>query len=230
MMGDLALGGEVKVARFRGHTTGFVLAGGLSRRMGTPKAALKLGSETMLARQVRLLQRLTSRVFVIGAAGAGPDLDSLLKRGEGVAVLRDRFADCGPLAGIYTGLAASRTEYNLFLGVDLPSITTRFLTFLLTRAVMNGADVTVPLSSERRLHPLCAVYHRRMCSLTRKNLARGEYRVSRIYRHVHVELVRWPELAAAGFPPRILDNMNTVQDYEAAKRRIDPLEGAASRA
>src|SRR5690242_14902178 len=45
---------------------GFVLAGGLSRRMGRPKAALLLGDETMLARQVRLLKSVSRSVAVVG--------------------------------------------------------------------------------------------------------------------------------------------------------------------
>src|SRR5579872_4312188 len=93
--------------------TGFVLAGGASHRMGHPKAMLKLAGETMLDRQICRLFSVAGRVAVVGSR---PEYSTAFD----VPFLSDELAGRGPLAGIYSGLLHTRTEYNLFLGCDLP--------------------------------------------------------------------------------------------------------------
>jgi molybdopterin-guanine dinucleotide biosynthesis protein A len=115
----------------------------------------------------------------------------------------------------------SRTEYNLFLGCDLPFMETCFLQFLAHLAIAEHADVTVPQTSDRRLQPLAAVYRRRALALIRARLEAGENKTSSFFHHVRCRVVRWPEIARAGFSPRIFANMNTPADYEAAGRILN---------
>jgi len=46
-----------------------VLCGGKSARMGTPKALLPFGPETMLQRVVRILQEVVSPIVAVAAVG-----------------------------------------------------------------------------------------------------------------------------------------------------------------
>ena len=71
--------------------SGFVLAGGESRRMGEPKHGLVLGDETMLERQVRLLRCVCWNVAVVG-----PREDRTLIE---VPFLPDPIRGRGPLGG-----------------------------------------------------------------------------------------------------------------------------------
>ena len=48
----------------------------------------------------------------------------------------------------------------------------------------------------------------------------GENKVQAIFPRLHVGLIPWVEIARAGFPARIFDNMNTPQDYEIARRQL----------
>jgi len=48
---------------------GVVLCGGKSTRMGSPKALLPFGPETMLQRVVRLLGTVVSPIVVVAATG-----------------------------------------------------------------------------------------------------------------------------------------------------------------
>src|ERR1041385_5135591 len=84
------------------YLTGFVLAGGASRRMGRSKETLLIDGESMLERQVRVLRSVVRRVAVIGAAGG---YLSDFK----VSFITDAVAGRGPLGGIYTALVESRT-------------------------------------------------------------------------------------------------------------------------
>jgi molybdopterin-guanine dinucleotide biosynthesis protein A len=190
--------------------TGFVLAGGRSRRMGRSKARLLLGHETMLERQVRLLRSVCRWIRALGPP------EELT--GTAVPVFADEFTGRGPLAGLYTGLLNARTEYNLFLSCDLPFMEARFLRFLAQRALESSADVTVPESRRHGFHPLCAVYRRRALWAVRASLVAGENKVSRFFRRVRCQVLTAREVARAGFALRIFDNMNTPEEYEAAKR------------
>ncbi len=198
--------------RFSGMT-GFVLAGGASRRMGRDKALLALGHETILQRQVRTLRAACRRVAVIGAPEGYSGLVGL--------VIPDDFTGCGPLAGIYTGLRHTRTEFNLFLGCDLPLMQARFLRVLAALALEAGADVTVPRTPDGRLQALCAVYRRRALDAIRSRLAAGENMIRRVFPRLRCRVVEWPEIARAGFSRRIFDNVNTPEDYGRMRRTVD---------
>ena len=203
------------------NVTGFLLAGGASRRMGRPKAGLVLGGESMLSRQIRLLHAVSRQVFIVGAAApfAG-GLDGPTRLDEpGVAIFADELPGRGPLAGIATALARTRTEFNLILSCDLPWMEAAFLRFLCRRAFQGTGDVTLPVSPGGGDEPLCAVYRRRALWAIRATLATGQAKVSRSFPKIRVERLGWPEIARAGFPARIFDNMNTLEDYQAALRR-----------
>lgn len=189
--------------------TGFVLAGGKSRRMGCPKQELVIGGETMLSRQLRLLSAVCRRVGVIG--GPKPP------HGKQSFYCEDTWPGCGPLGGIFTGLAWTQTEYNLFVGCDMAFLTPSLLRYIAARAMNRRALVTAPESPDMRLQPLCAVYRRGARGAIRMSLVRGANRTSGFYGRVERLTIRWPVLSRAGFSPDIFTNLNTPEDYAAAR-------------
>src|SRR5688500_8328210 len=80
---------------------GIVLAGGKSTRMGTSKALLPFGPETMLQRVVRLLGTVVSPIVVVSAPGQ--ELPTLP---AGIIVTHDEREARGPLEGLRAGLKA----------------------------------------------------------------------------------------------------------------------------
>jgi molybdenum cofactor guanylyltransferase len=191
--------------------TGFVLAGGASTRMGRPKEALMLDSETMLERQIRVLGAVCRSVAVVGRPVEAP---------AGVLVLADELPGRGPLGGISTGLRRTRTEFNLFLGCDLPFMTARFLGYLFRQALESRAGVTVPETPGHGYQPLCAVYRSGARAAVRAALAAGRNKVTSFYPKVSVHRLGWAEIARAGFGLHVFENMNTPADYEAARKRL----------
>jgi len=191
------------------NLSGFVLAGGTSRRMGRPKAELFLQGETMLARQVRLLQDICRSVTVIGIGRETPGLV--------VAAWPDEIPGRGPAGGIYTALLHARTEFNLIVGCDLPFVDARFLRFLIGRGLETRADITVPEARDFRIQPVCAVYRRRALAAVRSRLNAGLNKTQDLVFRMRPRVLSWREIARAGFPSHIFANMNTPEDYEAAK-------------
>lgn len=196
------------------YLSGFILAGGSSRRMGLPKPALRIDGESMLERQIRRLQSLARRVVVIG--GPPAYLDNF-----NVPVIPDAVTGRGPLAGIYTALLETRTDLNLVLGCDLPFVSHGLLGFLAARALATGSDVTVPVSRGGRFETLCAVYHRRALYAIRTSLEQGENKPRAFFRKVRCDAIQWREMADAGFQPSVFENMNSPEDYEYARKRFE---------
>jgi molybdopterin-guanine dinucleotide biosynthesis protein A len=84
-----------------------ILAGGKSSRMGRDKAGLPLEGRTLLERQAELVRSLQPvELFLSGGAK-----DHSLADGQ---LLRDNFANRGPLAGIEAAL----TLYDMCKAVD----------------------------------------------------------------------------------------------------------------
>jgi molybdopterin-guanine dinucleotide biosynthesis protein A len=209
---------QLPSARFDG-LTGFVLAGGASRRMGCPKESLRIDGESMLERQIRVLRSVARRVVVVGGpAGYLDEFD--------VPIVSDAVAGRGPLGGIYTALVESRTDFNLILGCDLPFVSRNLLTCLVLRAMAEGSEVTVPVSREGRLQPLCAVFRRRALYAVRTRLGLGENKPRGFFTRVHCTTIPWRDLSDAGFRAPLFDNMNTPEEYEYARKRVEgPVAG-----
>ena len=88
-------------------------------------------------------------------------------------------------------------------------------------AIAAGSDVTVPRSREGRVEPLCAVYRRRALHAIRTSLAAGQNKLSNFFPKVRCVFIPWSDLARAGFQPSVFDNMNTPEDYDYARRRLE---------
>ena len=196
--------------RFR-EVTGFVLAGGASRRMGTDKACLHLGPERLVDRQIRLLRAVCRTVAIIGpCAKLG---------GTGVEVYEDAIPGRGPLGGIHAGLERVRSEFSLFLGCDMPLMEARFLLYLCEQALETTALVTVPPPWTGGRYPLCMVLRR--CALARlvSCLESGQNQVSQFFLHLPRRLITRAEFAGAGFSARIFRNLNTPEEYERVRQQ-----------
>jgi len=145
----------------------FVLAGGQSTRMGHDKALLVVDRRTLVEHMLEKLPRpgLQARI-----CGSRPDLARFAE------VVPDNFAQSGPLGGIEAALAASDSEFNLFVPVDLPGLPPEFLQWLVARAERSHAVATIPRFGDR-LQPLCAVYSSQLLDGVRESLVAGRRKV-----------------------------------------------------
>ncbi len=134
-------------------SAGFVLAGGAIRRMGRDKALLPLGETTMIEQIAAAVRGAAGNVTVIGPMERYQHL--------GLSVIPDEVENCGPLGGLYTALRATEADWNIVVACDMPGVTEAFLKQMLQAAAESGGDCLVS-ETGGKLHPLCAVYHRRL--------------------------------------------------------------------
>jgi molybdopterin-guanine dinucleotide biosynthesis protein A len=188
---------------------GIVLAGGKSTRMGTSKALLPFGPETMLQRVVRLLGGIVSPIVVVAAADQElPELPG------GVIVTRDEKEGRGPLEGLRAGLKALPQDIDAayVTSCDVPLLVPAFVSQMIELA--RGHDIAVT-EIDGFTHPLSAVYRRSTLPFVEDLLARDRLRPVFLFEAVNTRRVR-PEEMTADPDLRTLRNLNTRQDYERA--------------
>ena len=192
---------------------GFVLAGGRSTRMGTDKALLHYAGLPLIEHAINLLKAAGVVPHIVGAR---PDLSAF------APVIEDLHPGCGPLGGIESALAASSSDANLLLPVDLPLLPPVFLRYLLERASITRASATIPTLGGRP-EPLCAAYRRDLLTGIHASIKSGDYKVMHAIettaKYSHVDLFSAEAVMATRSdwpldPPlyRWFQNLNTPAD------------------
>ncbi len=195
----------------------FILAGGVSLRMGQEKGLLEFGGEPLIVRTARQIEPLVTEVTVVGpperyaALGLRTIADQNLGGQEGIEAVRT------PLVGIATALNVTKMPWNLILACDLPYLNAEWLDWLLARAVDSSAQIVMPRTSGG-LEPLAAVYSKECAAPIVTALERGVRKVTDATAEFRRECLSegdWHELDPEG---RVLRNMNAPSDYEEARK------------
>jgi molybdopterin-guanine dinucleotide biosynthesis protein A len=188
-----------------------VLCGGKSTRMGTPKALLPFGPETMLQRVVRILSERVSPIVVVAAADQ--ELPALP---ADVIVTRDERPERGPLEGLRAGLKAlpEQVDRAYVTSCDVPLLAPGFVSEMLEHS--RGHDIAV-MEIDGFPHPLSAVYRRSVLPHVEGLLAQDRLRPVFLFDAVDTRRVR-PEEITSDPDLRTLRNLNTPADYQQALR------------
>jgi molybdopterin-guanine dinucleotide biosynthesis protein A len=195
-----------RTALRRDQLSAVILAGGRSRRMGSPKPWLPLDGVPLLAAVATRVRPLVSEIIVVTAAGR--DLPACEAR-----VLHDREPDLGPLPALALGLDAVRTSHAFVLGCDVPLVR-RAVLRLLTREI-GDLDGVVPLWGDR-LQPLVALYHRRLAPTLAALATAGERRLQAVAALPCVATVSAERLRLVDPDGISFRTLNTPEDYAAA--------------
>jgi molybdopterin-guanine dinucleotide biosynthesis protein A len=197
---------------------GYVLAGGASLRFGKDKALADLGGKLVLERTLELLKEGGAREAIV----VGPKS----KYGRfGARCVKDRWPGEGPLGGIITALHETGVNkygyrWSLILSCDMPFLTSEWLTFLCERARKSEAEVVLA-HSEHGPEPLCACWRTDAVDTLQAAFEGGVRRVNQGISLLRTEVLDardWKRFDSAG---RLFWNMNTVADYEEARRIVE---------
>jgi molybdopterin-guanine dinucleotide biosynthesis protein A len=207
-----------------------VLAGGRSRRMGTEKAILQLGSETLIETVVHRLQPLFENVIVSTADGHSFSRLDLTE-------VADIYPDCGSLGGLYAGLSAATSDYVFAVACDMPLVNLVLVRRMIS--LSEGFDVVVPRTCPENtaegepklvyLEPLHAVYGKSCLNHMEELLGRKELRIFDLFDKVMVRYVEADEIRAVDPDMLSFFNVNTPADLERARRIISAEESRKRR-
>jgi molybdenum cofactor guanylyltransferase len=193
---------QLKIISMR--TTGIILAGGKSSRMGRNKALLELSGLKIIERIYKSIVHSCDDVIIISNS---PD-DYLFME---LKIFKDIFPGLGPLAGIHSGLHNSKTENNLIISCDLPLISAE----VITNIVKYESDKPVVIYQKKnRLQYLCGIYRKACLAFLETSLKSNNLRVKDFINKIDLEV-----LDAEEFPDEVFFNLNTIEDYETLVSR-----------
>ena len=178
--------------------------------MGTSKAMLPFGPETMLQRVVRLLSGQVDPIVVVAAREqALPELPA------GVILTRDERESRGPLEGLRAGLKAlpPSADVAYVTSCDVPLLVPAFVARMF--ALMGENDIAV-MEIDGFAHPLSAVYRRGALPHIEALLSQDKLRPVFLFDAVKTRRVRPDEMASVDPELLTLRNLNTQTDYLAA--------------
>lgn len=181
------------------ETSGIVLCGGRSTRMGRPKALLPWDGGTLVESVVRTLARAVGKVVVVHSDAFDlPDL--------GVPVVVDREPGLGPLAGIREGLHAVGGGLAFVAGTDAPFLSPAFVRSMLAF----GAPAAV--EQDGFVQTLCAVYDAGRADVADGLLSHGRRRPLELLEATAYRVAKPEEVDGA----RAVRGFNRPEEYLSA--------------
>ena len=206
-----------------------ILAGGKSLRMGEDKAGLTWEGKTFLERIAGELGNFPARFVSLGAEQdssegqvrqmpEGQTPEGQVRQTpegqmpeeqvpEGWTVIRDRYADAGPMAGIGAVLEASPFPWVFVVSCDMPRVNPAVAEYLWEYAA-EGTDLVVPAAEDGRRHMTCALWNRSALPVIRRRLREGDSRLYTLCGELQTVSVPVNEKIA-----RAVENINTPKAY-----------------
>lgn len=187
-----------------------ILAGGNSTRMGSPKELLAWREGTFLTELVREVTQDGMECLLV--TNHPERLPTEIKHAAGVKITPDLVPSAGPISGLVTAFRICQDELLLVLSCDLPFMDREQMNKLIAYAKGQSEWDVVAAQVNGRLHPLCAVYHRRSQAYWEQALQQNELRL----------MATLDKLRLRKTPEGLLDdwavfNANTPEEYELAK-------------
>jgi molybdopterin-guanine dinucleotide biosynthesis protein A len=189
-----------------------ILAGGKSVRLGYDKIQEKVGGSSLLDKVIFQIEPLADEIILVVAEDRNfPRLEDHQK----IRKVCDIFPGQGSLGGIYTGLMASNSFYNLVIAADMPFLNQALLRYILE--VSNGFDFVLPRINTF-FEPLHAVYSKNCIKPAESIIRQGRKVITELFNHVRVRYVEAEEIDR--FDPKHLSffNINTKEDLERARK------------
>jgi molybdopterin-guanine dinucleotide biosynthesis protein A len=193
--------------------TAIILAGGRASRLGgVDKAALEIGGETVLDRVLKALGNMAGPVLAIVN-------DDRLDADTRLTVIHDPEPHAGVLPALLAALDAATTPLAVLVACDMPFLDAGLLAHLVDRAAQ--CDAVIPLV-DGRPEPMHAVYRVEPCrAAIRDALARDQRRMISFLDQVRTCRVEEGDLRQFDPELRSFFNVNTPEDLDAARRRVD---------
>ncbi len=179
--------------------TGIILAGGKSSRMGSEKGFVKWNSKPFIQYVIEAVKPLVKEIVIVSNNKNYDEYQHTR--------ISDLVENSGPLAGLYTGLNYSSTEYNLVLSCDVPLIQTKVLKKLIAE-VHRELDIVL-LQSNDKATPLVALYKKQCAVKCLELLEQDERRVMSLVKQSKTKIIILDKSL-----DRCVKNINTPEELK----------------
>lgn len=199
-----------------------ILAGGLSSRMGYPKALLPwTNGESLISHALRnALEHDANDILIsigddesLGQAIQANIIDTLSnKEKEKVSIVRDSVPRSGPLGGLYSTLAVGKSHAYAVLAVDMPFMDFNLYYDWLYQVEGDDWHVIVPVGESGRYEPMVGIYKTSIAPLLQTALAGDDVSL-----HHALDVVGSVVTIDIGDYGHYLRNVNHIEDYKWAR-------------
>jgi molybdenum cofactor guanylyltransferase len=183
---------------------GIVLAGGQSRRFGSPKAFAKLGNQYFYEIMMGALVASCDEVVVV----TRQDLLERFPSQVNVMTDLDMYTGFGPLAGILSVMESVEADCYAVLPCDMPYVDSMAMSKLMAR---HNEGVTAVVS-DGRYHPLVSIWDRQLKSAVKEALISDQLSVMKLLSHSDTVWVNGSTLTDD--EKRMFMNLNTPEVLE----------------
>jgi molybdopterin-guanine dinucleotide biosynthesis protein A len=188
--------------------TGVILCGGKSSRMNTDKALLKLGESTIIEIIYNKLKNIFQEVLI-----SANDLEKF--KFLNAKIIKDIYADRGPLAGIHSALKYSESEKIFVTACDIPLVPTQLISYLLK--YKSDKEIILPKLKDR-IQFLCGIYSKQIIpnieQIFNSNDKKGA--MFELLEYIPAEIIEVDEFEFANSD--IFLNVNTPEDFYKIKK------------
>ena len=189
--------------------TAIIMAGGQSQRMGSDKATLVLGEQTLLQRVTAIVQPLFAQVMV---SVRQPRSDISLPQ------ICDALDNAGPLAGLSAGLAQAGTHWIFAVATDMPFVLPALIEQLAQQRATSYQAVVPVVQGHPQ--PLAAFYSVTALPTIQGILfSNGKRSLRSALEQLNVRYIDESELLATDPGLRSFFDLDTPQELAAARRR-----------
>lgn len=183
-----------------------VLAGGDSKRLGSPKALLDFCGQSLIERIVESLKQTFDEITIVTDH---PEL----YRGLPVRLTGDLLTEeqKSPLRGIHAGLSVSDLPYQFVVACDMPLLNLELIAYMSQFAA--DYDAVVP-RIDHYFQPLHAFYNRTCIGVIEEQIRKGCYKVTDFYSELEIRFISAAEIMRFDPEQESFININTWPDYD----------------
>ncbi|MGM7701986.1 molybdenum cofactor guanylyltransferase [Pseudalkalibacillus sp. Hm43] len=181
---------------------GIILAGGESRRYGTPKALERIDGLYFYEKAIQVLQPVVDEMVLV----AHPTIKGRIKTPITVVTDLQKYQGQGPLAGIYTGMMTIPGHDYFVLACDMPVMETEIFQQLYAVKTMLPPDCSVIPTVDEKLQPLAAIYSYATKEEIPTLLDAGERRLTDLLQNTNCAYIQYSSIEP-------FKNINKPEDY-----------------
>ncbi len=171
-----------KETRLLNDCTIAIIAGGKSKRFGSPKYRAKIGNLRLIDMALSVARQLSPNVMIISGLEA-------IKQEFDLPVYSDEFPDCGPLAGIHSALLHASTEWVAVLPVDMPLLKADFYIRLQEQ---RKANMPVVAKTDKGLEPMISLWPRSVIPTIERALQNRQFKIHFVLNELSAVHVAFP--------------------------------------
>ncbi len=178
-----------------------ILTGGKSKRMGTDKALLKVGTKTLIEHMVSIFSDHFDEIIL--SVNESGHFDGLNLSAQEI---EDIHKGVGPMGGLHAVFTKTDIEKFFVCAVDTPFVIPSAAIEMTKQS--EGYDVCALIKEDGKTEPLFAVYNRSSFEEINKMINEKNYKMRDLFDRLKVKYIPRYDLNKS------FANLNTREDYE----------------